>query len=60
MKYKWLDGPENAYFEFILQVDDITGELALIVTDFAEPEDEEELVLTWNNAIQKLHSVIGS
>jgi len=60
VKYKWLDGPENAYFEFLLEVDEITGELALIITDFAEPEDEEELILTWNSAIQKLHSVIGS
>jgi len=60
VKYKWLDGPEKAYFEFNLDVDEITGELALIVTDFAEPGDEEELILTWNNAIQKLHSVIGS
>jgi uncharacterized protein YndB with AHSA1/START domain len=60
VKYRWLDGPENAYFEMRLEVDDLTSELALIVTDYAEDDDVDETVLFWNSAIQKLHGVIGS
>lgn len=60
VRYRWLDGPENIYFEFRIQVDEITGETALMITDFAEDGDEDELNLSWDNAIQKLQRVIGS
>lgn len=60
VKYRWLDEPDNTYFEFKIEVDDITGETALIVTDFCEGDDEEETVLSWNSAMQRLHRVIGS
>ena len=58
-KYKWLD-QDNGSFEFRIQVDDITGETALMITDFSEEEEEDETILSWNNAIQRLHRVIGS
>lgn len=60
VRYHWEDSPPDTYFEFNLVVDDITSELALMVTDFAEPGDEDETILFWNNAIQRLHRVIGS
>jgi uncharacterized protein YndB with AHSA1/START domain len=60
VKYRWLDEPDNTYFEFKIEVDDITGETALIVTDFCEEDDEEETALSWNSAMQRLHRVIGS
>lgn len=60
VKFQWVDGPENAYFEMRMQVDDLTSELALLVTDFAEDDDVDETILFWNSAIQRLHRVIGS
>jgi uncharacterized protein YndB with AHSA1/START domain len=60
VKYHWVDEPDSTFFEFRIDVDEITGETALIVTDFCEEGDDEEIVLTWNSAIQKLHRVIGS
>lgn len=60
VKYRWLDEPDTTYFEFRIVVDDITGETALMITDFCDPEDESETVLSWNNSIQNLHRVIGS
>ena len=60
MKYHWVDEPDSTFFELRIDVDEITGETALIVTDFCEDGDDEEIVLTWNSAIQKLHRVIGS
>lgn len=59
-RYRWVDGPDNVYFEFRIQVDDITGETALMVTDFAEDGDDDEVRLSWDSAIQKLHRVIGA
>lgn len=41
-----------------IRIDDITKEVALIVTDFYD-EDEEELKLLWDNNIHKLKQAIG-
>ncbi|MBX7203489.1 MAG: SRPBCC domain-containing protein [Bacteroidia bacterium] len=60
VRYRWLDGPESSFFELRLEVDDITSELALMITDHADADDVDETNLFWNSAIQKLHSVIGS
>lgn len=59
-KFRWLDEPDDTFFEFRIQVDDITGETALMITDFCEPDDEDETILGWNNSMQNLHRVIGS
>lgn len=60
VKFRWLDEPDDTYFEFRIEVDDITGETALMITDFAEDGDEEEVSLTWTKSMQNLHRVIGS
>ena len=47
-------------FEMTIRIDDLTKEVALIVTDFFEGEDEEEeLRLLWDNNIHKLKQAIG-
>lgn len=61
IKFSWVDEPADTYFEFVVQVDDITQDISLIVTDFAEDEeDEEEAKLLWNKQIEKLRQSIGS
>jgi uncharacterized protein YndB with AHSA1/START domain len=60
VKFRWLDEPDDTYFEFRIEVDDITGETALMITDFAEDGDEDEVSLTWTKSMQNLHRVIGS
>ena len=41
-----------------IRIDDLTKEVALIVTDFYD-EDEDELRLLWDNNIHKLKQAIG-
>ena len=62
IRFKWADDDETeSYFEFKIQIDDITQDLALIVTDFAEDEDEkQEQTELWSKQIQKLKRAIGS
>jgi hypothetical protein len=43
------------------EVDEITQDISLMVTDFAEDEeDEEEVKLLWEKQIEKLRQSIGS
>ena len=61
IRFKWLDEPENTYFEFNIIVDEITLDTSLIVTDFADDdEDMEEAKLLWEKQIEKLRQSIGS
>jgi hypothetical protein len=59
VKYEWLDESEKTYFEFRLKSDELTGELALIVTDFAESDEIEESSELWESQISRLKQTIG-
>ena len=61
IRYQWLEYEgEEKYFEFSIQIDDMTKDIALIVTDFAEDEvDKEEGILLWNKEIGNLKNALG-
>ena len=61
IQYQWLDYKgEERYFEFFIQIDDMTKDISLIVTNFAENEDEkEEAILLWTKQIENLKNAIG-
>lgn len=61
VKFRWNDEPKDTFFELKIVIDDITQDISLIITDFAEDEeDEEEAKLLWNKQIEKLRQSIGS
>ncbi|MFT5185516.1 MAG: hypothetical protein ACI84C_002664, partial [Flavobacteriales bacterium] len=43
-----------------IKIDALTKEVAIIVTDFAEPSDIEDLALLWESQIEELKHVLGS
>lgn len=62
IKFKWLDGDEDnsIYFELRIQVDEITKDVSIMVTDFAEEDEVEESKMLWENQISGLKQVLGS
>ena len=50
---------ESNYFEFRINVDELTGEVALIITDFAEPDEIEDAKSLWDTQITDLKRVLG-
>ena len=61
IRYQWLENEgEDRYFELSIQIDEMTKDIALVVTDFAENNDEkEEGILMWDTQIDNLKSAIG-
>ena len=62
IRFKWEgnDAKEN-YFEFLIQVDEMTLDVSLIITDFAEDkQDQKEQTELWNKQISTLKKAIGS
>lgn len=60
IKFKWLDDPDDAFFEFEILTDDLTSDVALLITDFALPEDKDESKRLWDTQIHNLRQIIGS
>ena len=61
IKFRWTDEPKDTFFELKIIIDDITQDISLIITDFAEDdEDEDEAKLLWKKQIEKLRQSIGS
>ena len=60
-RYKWLeDDEEETYFEFAIVVDDITKDVSLVITDFAEEDEIEEAKMLWQNQINDLKHNLGA
>lgn len=61
VRYHWVEEDDDkTYFEFRINVDDMTGETALLVIDFAEPEEKEDTIDLWNQQIDELKHGLGS
>ena len=51
---------DKVYFEFIIQVDEITKDVSLIISDFSEEDELEESKMLWENLVSSLKQVLGS
>jgi uncharacterized protein YndB with AHSA1/START domain len=62
VRFEWEENEgkkESNYFEFKITVHDITGDLALIITDFAEPDEKEDAIYLWDTQINDLKRALG-
>ena len=63
VKFRWLVDDEegsNYYYEIRIQVDEITKDVSLMITDFAEEDEIDEAKMLWDNQISSLKQVLGS
>lgn len=61
IKFRWMeDEGEEYYFELRIQVDEITQDVSLIITDYAEEDEVEEGKMLWENMVSDLKQVLGS
>ena len=60
IRFKWdTDDDPETYFELKIQIDDLTKDVALIVTDFADEDEVDEAKLLWEAQLDNLHAIIG-
>ena len=61
IKFQWeVDEDTGFYFELRIQVDEITKDVSLMVTDFAEEDELEEGKMLWEKMISNLKQILGS
>ena len=61
VRFEWLEDSdeESNYFEFRINIEELSGSLALIITDFTEPEEKEDAIILWNTQIDDLKRALG-
>lgn len=60
-RYRWeADEGTKSYFEMKIVIDEITQDLSLNITDFAEEGDEDEVAQYWDNLIENLQIKLGA
>lgn len=61
VRFEWLEmeNEEDNYFEFRIFIDELTSDLALIITDFAEEDEKEDSISLWDSQISDLKRLLG-
>jgi len=61
VRFEWVDNTdeETNYFEFRINIEELSGSVALIIIDFADPEEKEDAVYLWDTQITDLKRVLG-
>ena len=63
VRFQWQNDEEDFdqyYFVLKIQVDEITKDVSLIITDFAEEDEIEESKMLWDNLVSDLKQVLGA
>ncbi|GAB4277470.1 MAG: START-like domain-containing protein [Marinilabiliales bacterium] len=61
VRFKWIDDEDDdAYFEFKINVHELTGDTSLIITDFAEDDEIDDAKDLWETQVNVLRQILGS
>jgi uncharacterized protein YndB with AHSA1/START domain len=63
IKFRWVEDEDNGndyFFEMRIQVDEITKDVSLMITDYSEDDEVDENKMLWDNMIGNLKHVLGS
>ena len=60
IRYRWVNGPKDEYFEFKIDKSDITNQTILVISDFAEKKDIKDQTQLWEYQVKELFHRIGS
>lgn len=60
IRFHWVEETDpNTYFEFRITMDELTNDVALVITDFAEEDEKADTIELWNTQIAELKHVLG-
>ena len=60
VRFAWEYNDDDSYFEMRIIVDEITKDVSLFITDFAEEDELEEAKMLWTNQVSDLKQILGS
>ncbi len=55
VRFHWLDEEPGTYFEIRILRNELTDNYTLLITDFALPEEREDIRILWDTSIDAIH-----
>ncbi len=59
VRFRWIEDEKDTYFEFNIVIEELTGGVALIITDFAEKDEIDDAKDLWDSQINELKHMLG-
>jgi hypothetical protein len=61
VQFEWIDfdGEPDNNFSFEIVTRELTGDTALVITDFAETEEKDDAIYLWDTQIARLKNILG-
>ena len=59
IRMKWDEEDDDSYFEMRIDKSDLTHQLNLLITDFADDDDVDGLKILWESMLDRLHRASG-
>jgi uncharacterized protein YndB with AHSA1/START domain len=59
IRLKWDEEDDDTYFEMRIAKSDLTHQLNLLITDFADDDDVDGLKILWESMLDRLHRASG-
>ena len=60
IKFHWIEEEDDSFFEFKIDIDELTGETALVITDHPESDEIDDATELWNQQVDQLKHCLGS
>ncbi len=60
VRYQWVDGSADEYFEFKVTHTEITGDTVLIITDFCDIKELKDAQFLWDSQIKTMIQQLGA
>ena len=60
VRFEWEEDTDGTYFQFEIKEDEITLDIALVITDFANKGEKDTNIRLWESQVQKLRMLLGS
>lgn len=59
VRFQWEDDDHECFFEFRIAKDELTGDVALMITDFAEEDEIDDTKDLWESQVGELRRAMG-
>ncbi len=60
VRFRWLHGPKDEYFEFAIEKSEVTNQTILVIKDFAEKRDIQDQSRLWDYQVKELFHRLGN
>lgn len=58
--FRWLENDEETFFEFRIAKDELTSDVSVIITDFADDGETDDSIDLWDSQINELKQLVGA